>query len=86
MRALAVQKASQIQEILNRKEMFEKSWLVLLHFATHLTVLRTQFEEKKSKEELEKHRDKMAYRITRFWKKYFPLPKLWRTRRFARSY
>jgi hypothetical protein len=30
--------------------------------------------------------NKMALRITRFWRAYFPLPSKWKTRRFARFY
>jgi hypothetical protein len=86
MRYLAVQKATQIQDILNRKEMFEKSWLVLISFTKVMKVLRKQFNKKKHDIAMDRYRNKMADRIKKAFRAYYPLPVMWRTRRFARVY
>jgi hypothetical protein len=66
--------------------MFEKSWLVLIHFVNRLVYIRTELAEKRHLILLERHRNRMADRIKKFWRRYFPIPKNWRTRRFARIY
>jgi hypothetical protein len=86
MRALAVRKAKQIQQILHRKEMFEKSWFVLVHFVKRIEAWNNSLDSRRKEIAWEAAQNNAADIIKCYWRKYYPIPVKWRTRRFARSY